>query len=159
MTALFHGTEICEVSADGTASLPAFITEALGADAAADLLVSKHDDDSCLVGYARPHLGTLAERNEQRRLSAEARGEDAAAHYRRMRRTFGLVDRMPRETDTIRIPEAMRHLGRIGTLALFVGTGDRFEIWNPDLAMECDDASFRDLAAFRMQSHASKGVH
>lgn len=159
MTVLFHGTEICDVRADGTVPLPAFLTEALGGETATELLVSRHDADACLVGYDRAHLNTVAQCNEQRRLSAEARGEDASTHYRRMRRSFGLVERMPRGADTILIPAAMRHLGKIGAVALFVGAGDRFEIWNPDLAMQSDDAPFRDLAAFRMQSRASRGVH
>jgi DNA-binding transcriptional regulator/RsmH inhibitor MraZ len=78
-----------------------------------------------------------------------------------MRRTFGLADRLPHGDNVIRIPAAMRHLGRIDRLALFVGAGDSFEIWNPDLALQNDDAMFRELAAFRLRSrrdHHTKGV-
>jgi DNA-binding transcriptional regulator/RsmH inhibitor MraZ len=68
---------------------------------------------------------------------------------------------MPCSGATIQIPAAMRQLGRIDRLALFVGTGDSFEIWNPDLAIENEDEQFRDLAAFRMKARGDDalGVH
>ena len=155
MTTLFHGSAICEVGQDGTVQVPAFLAEALAGDTS-DLLLSKHAVDGCLVGYGRDHLDTLSTRSEARRLADEARGEDARNHYRRMRRTFGIVEKMTRTGATITIPAAMRHLGKIGTLALFVGAGDSFEIWNPDLAIESDDEQFRDLAAFRLSSRGSQ---
>lgn len=159
---MFLGSALCEVDQEGNVTIPAFLAEALGAGAS-ELLVAKHDD-GCLVGYGRERLATLSARAEARRLADEARGEDARSHYARMRRTFGVVDRMPRAGATIRIPAAMRRLGRIGGLALFVGAGDSFEIWNPDLAIENADEQFRDLAAFQLEARGAdkdniKGVH
>jgi MraZ protein len=151
MTRLFHGSAICDVDAEGNVSIPEFLADALAVDAA-DLVVAKHDADACLVGYGRERLDMLRDRAERRRQAEEDRGEDARNHYHRMRRTFGLADRMPHDSSIIRIPAAMRHLGRIDRLALFVGAGDSFEIWNPDLALQNDDAMFRELAAFRLRS-------
>lgn len=131
--------------------MPGFLSDALAGESA-ELLVSKHAADGCLVGYGHEHLEQLSARAEVRRLADESRGEDARNHYRRMRRTFGIVEKMTRTGATITIPAAMRHLGKIGTLALFVGAGDSFEIWNPDVAIESDDEQFRDLAAFRLNS-------
>jgi DNA-binding transcriptional regulator/RsmH inhibitor MraZ len=157
MTSLFHGSALCEVDPDGNVAIPAFLAEAIG-DAAAELLVSKHAD-GCLVGYDRAHLAELGARAEARRLADEARGEDARTHYRRMRRTFGVVEKMPRSGARLRIPPAMRHLGRIDRLALFVGAGDSFEIWNPSLALESEDEAFRDLTAYRLgEGNTSLGV-
>lgn len=155
----FQGSELVDVDAEGNASIPGFVAEALPGDAA--MIVAKHEIDDCLIGYGPDRLTTLAERSERRRLADEARGAEARSHYHRMRRTFGLTDRMQRRDATIRIPAAMRHLGRIDQLALFVGTGDSFEIWNPELAMASDDPQFRDLAAFQLGSRNKKtpGVH
>ncbi|MES2443508.1 MAG: hypothetical protein V4574_11825 [Pseudomonadota bacterium] len=159
---MFHGSAICEVDQDGEVQLPAFLAEALAGNPS-DLLLSKHAVDGCLVGYGRDFLDTLSTRSEARRLAGEARGEDAGAHYRRMRRTFGVVEKMPRTGSRMTIPAAMRHLGKIGGLALFVGAGDSFEIWNPDLAIENEDEQFRDLAAFQLKarggSNTALGVH
>lgn len=156
MTGLFHGSALCDVDAEGNVSIPDFLVEALGGEAA-ELLVSKHDADGCLVGYGRDHLAELQTRTERRRLAEEMCGEDARNHYRRMRRTFGIVERMERSGARIRIPAAMRHLGKIDRLALFVGTGESFEIWNPSIAIENDDEQFRDLAAFRLKAGSERG--
>lgn len=158
---LFHGSAICDVDAEGNVTVPEFLAETLPADAA-ELVVAKHDADACLVGYGRERLGELRALAERRRQAEEDRGEDERGHHRRMRRTFALSERMPRRDNRFRIPEAMRHLGRIEQLALFVGAGDSFEIWNPELALESDDAMFRELAAFRLRmrrdNHKTKGV-
>ena len=151
MTSLFHGSALCDVDPDGNVAIPDFVAEAIDAGTA-ELLLAKHDIDGCLIGYGREHLSDLHALAERRRLADEARGQDAREHHRRMRRTFGVVERMPRAGTALRIPAAMRHLGKIGALALFVGAGDSFEIWNPDLAIQHEDQQFRDLATFRIQA-------
>jgi len=161
MTSLFHGSAICDVDSEGNVTVPEFLADAISAETA-DLVVAKHDQDACLVGYGRERLNELHARTERRRQAEEDRGEDARAHYHRVRRTFGLADRMPHSDNQIRIPAAMRHLGKIDGCALFVGAGDSFEIWNPDLALQSDDAMFRELAAFRLRArrdtNTNKGV-
>ncbi|MES2986406.1 MAG: hypothetical protein V4808_00735 [Pseudomonadota bacterium] len=158
MSIVFLGSELCEVGADGSIVIPAFLNEAIAGDSA-EILVAKHESDVCLIGYNRDHLIRLAERNERRRLDGEARGEDARAHYHRMRRSFALTDRMPHDASRLTLSAAMRHLGKIGSHALFVGTGDSFEIWNPEIAIQSDDQQFRDLAAFRLEALGAEGVH
>ncbi|WP_404338713.1 hypothetical protein AB2M62_06695 [Sphingomonas sp. MMS12-HWE2-04] len=160
MTSFFHGSALVDVDAEGNAAIPGFVAEAL-ADQASELIVARHEIDDCLVGYGPARLAVLAERSERRRLADEERGAEVRSHYHRMRRTFGMADRLPRSAATIRISAAMRHLGKIDGLALFVGTGDSFEIWNPELAMASEDPQFRDLAAFQLSSHnnTSLGVH
>lgn len=162
MSNMFLGSALCEVGEDGSVTIPGFLSEALPGETA-ELLVSKHAAEGCLVGYGHDHLTQLSARAEARRIADESRGEDARNHYRRMRRTFGIVEKMPRTGATMTIPAAMRHMGKIGALALFVGAGDSFEIWNPDLAIESDDEQFRELAAFRLNSrsaqHDASGGH
>ena len=158
MSSFFLGSEICEVEVDGSIAIPAFLEEAIAGETS-EILVAKHESDACLIGYDRAHLTRLAERNERRRIHGEARGADVRAHYQRMRRSFALTDRMPRDASRITLSAAMRHLGRIGRHALFVGTGDSFEIWNPELAMQSGDEQFRDLATYRMGALGAEGVH
>ncbi|WP_448664169.1 hypothetical protein ACG3SL_05695 [Sphingomonas sp. CJ20] len=162
MSALFHGSALCDVEPDGTVPIPGFVRDAL-APGTTELLVGKHQSDDCLVGYDRRQLRRIAHRTERRRRADEARGDDERGHFRRSRRAFGLVDRMPRGETTLRIPAAMRHLGHIGNQALFVGTGERFEIWAPDRALASDDEQFRALAAYRVETRetpdSKQGVH
>ena len=49
----------------------------------------------------------------------------------------------------------MRRKGQIEDLALFVGVGGTFEIWNPRLALDSGDEDLRDLAAYRLEE---KGI-
>jgi len=45
----------------------------------------------------------------------------------------------------------MRRKGRIEDLALFVGVGGTFEIWNPHVALEHGDEDLRELAAYKLE--------
>jgi MraZ protein len=156
MDALFHGSALCEVDAEGNVRVPEFLSHALPAEPDA-LVVAKHAADRCLVAYGRGHLRKLRARAERRRRIEEERGEDGGAHDRRMRRTFGLSDRLSCDAQRFHLSDAMRHLGRIDRLALFVGTGDSFEIWNPQLALENDDEQLRALAEFRLRTAPRPG--
>lgn len=161
MRTLYHGSELCEVDADGDVAIPSFLQEAFFPETNPEILVARHQTDHCLVGYGSGYLSVLAERAEHRRLAEEERGEEAQNHYRRMRSTFGVSERVTLKGGRLRLPPTMRHLGRIGELALFIGAGDSFEIWNPELALESDDEHFRALAEFRLRMRdrkTSKGV-
>jgi MraZ protein len=45
----------------------------------------------------------------------------------------------------------MRRKGQIEELALFVGVGGTFEIWNPYVALKSGDGDLKDLAAYRLE--------
>ena len=49
----------------------------------------------------------------------------------------------------------MRKRGQIEDLALFVGTGGTFEIWNPQLALQSEDDGLRELAAELLEERGS----
>ena len=76
-----------------------------------------------------------------------------------MRGTFGLVARMEHCGRRLRIPPAMRALGRIEGSALLLGAGDTIEIWNPVLALASEDELLRDLTAFQLEARETTGVH
>ena len=68
----------------------------------------------------------------------------------------GVIERRTYDTSgRIILPPMMRRKGRIEELALFVGVGGTFEIWNPHLALESGDDDLRDLAAYRLEE---KGI-
>ncbi len=115
MASLYLGCTFCEVDREGNLLLADGTAAALGLPAADEsLFLSAHGRDRCLVGYARAHL-------------QEMPGA--------MQRLLGIVEVAPRAGRGIPIPRAMRHLGGIESVALVVGGGDRFEIWNPGIAM------------------------
>jgi DNA-binding transcriptional regulator/RsmH inhibitor MraZ len=152
MASLYCGFALCEVDEDGLVHLPSFLSEALAGEASeTELLLAKHEIDDCLVGYDNGHLQQLHARSDAYREADVSAGRDLQAHHRRSRHWFGLVERAPRASGAIRIPPVMRHLGHIGASALFVGTGERFEIWDPARALASEDGTLRELAAWRFK--------
>ena len=57
----------------------------------------------------------------------------------------------------ILMPPMMKMKGRIGDLALFLGTGETFQIWNPKLFLAEDriPEDMKDIARFRL---AERGI-
>lgn len=151
MGSLYLGCALCEVDADGNILLADPTARALGLPAQDEpLFLSTHERDQCLVGYARSHLQEIRTRTERWRLADEDAGRDARIHHERMRRLFGIVEVAPRSERGLLLPAVMRHLGKIESVALVVGAGDRFEIWNPHLAVAHSDGSFRELADWQV---------
>lgn len=125
MGSQFRGCALCEVDADGNLLVSESTAQALGLPATDEpLVLSVHERDQCLVGYARTNLQEIRTRS----------GVDAQASDAGMRRILGIVEMEPRNARGLTLPTAMRQHGRIESVALVVGAGDRFEIWNPQLA-------------------------
>ena len=150
---LFNGSALTAVDAKGRLSVPAFIRGVIErrSDARA-VVIGPHEVDRCLTGYDRGYARILHSENERRRLNEEAAGGSTDTHFARARRTFGLTEDVPYDTSgRIILPPMMRRKGEIEDLALFVGVGGTFEIWNPQIALKSDDAELRELAAYRLE--------
>lgn len=150
---LFNGSALAAVDAKGRLSVPAFIRAVVErrSDAKA-VVIGAHEAASCLIAYDRGYARNLHLEIERRRLIEEAAGADSLAHYARSRRTFGITEDVPYDgSGRIILPLMMRRKGRIEDLALFVGVGGTFEIWNPQLALESGDEDLRELAAYRLE--------
>lgn len=152
---LFNGSALNAVDAKGRLSVPAFIRSVIERRSDARVIIlGTHEVDTCLSGYDRNYARILYAENERRRLAEEA--GDPQAHFARARRTFGVTEEAPYDTSgRIILPAMMRSRGRIEDLALFVGVGGTFEIWNPKLALESGDADLRELARYRLEE---KGI-
>jgi MraZ protein len=145
MSSLYLGCALCEVDANGNILLPEPTAKALGLPPQDEpLFLSTHERDQCLVGYARSHLQEIRTRTERWQLDDEDTG--ASIRQERIRRLFGIVEVAPLREGGLLLPTAMRHHGRIESVALVVGAGDRFEIWNPQLALAQNDSRARALA-------------
>jgi MraZ protein len=154
---LFNGSALNAVDAKGRLSVPAFIRNVVErrSDAKA-ILVGVHEVDPCLTAYDRGYARMLHAENERRRLVEEAQGGTPESHFARARRTFGIVEDVPYDSSgRIILPPMLRRKGRIEDLALFVGVGGTFEIWNPHAALESGDENLRELAAYRLEERGA----
>lgn len=148
---LFTGSALNAVDAKGRLSVPASIRSVIErrSDAKA-IIIGAHEIDPCLTAFDRNYARNLYSDNERRRLAEE--GADPQAHFTRARRTFGVTEEVPYDSSgRIILPPMMRRKGRIEDLALFVGVGGTFEIWNPQLALKSGDSELRELAAYRLE--------
>jgi len=150
--ALFSGNALRAVDADGVTMLPDFVLRALaGRGIDPTLLFAGHECDPCISGYDEAYQSELHAEIRRRQLRDEAHGVAPADHHRRARRTFGSIERARYDAGgRVTLPPRMRRKGRIGDRALFIGTGDNFEVWNPDLAREAADEDVRELAEFAL---------
>jgi DNA-binding transcriptional regulator/RsmH inhibitor MraZ len=149
---LFSGSAMGAVGADGAVPLPRFILRVLDGAAAGTgrIIVGAHEDDPCLTAWEMGHTAVLQAEVERRRLRDETLGAPRCEHHARTRRLFGFAEDAPVERGRLMLPLMLRSKGRIGALALFVGTGSAFEIWSPELATQADDPALREIAAFRL---------
>ena len=152
---LFNGSALNAVDAKGRVSVPAFIRSVVERRSEAKaIIIGAHEVDPCLTAYDLNYARNLYNENERRRLAEET--ADPRAHFSRARRTFGAIEEVSYDgSGRIILPPMMRRKGRIEDLALFVGVGGTFEIWNPQLALASGDADLRELAAFRLEE---KGI-
>lgn len=148
---LFNGSALNAVDAKGRLSVPAFIRQVVERRSGANaIILGVHEVDPCLRAYDRNYNTILYRDNERRRLDEE--GANPTAHHSRARRTFGVTEEVTYDsTGRIVLPPMMRKRGQIDDLALFVGVGGTFEIWNPHLALQSEDPDLSALAAYRLE--------
>ncbi|MGF1549766.1 MAG: division/cell wall cluster transcriptional repressor MraZ [Sphingomonadaceae bacterium] len=145
------------VDAKGRVSVPAMLRGVIERRSEARaVVIGAHELDRCLTAYDRGYARYLHAENERKRLAEEAAGE-SGGHHARARRTFGIVEEVPYDASgRIVLPPMMRRKAGIEDLALFVGTGGTFEIWNPRIAIESGDDDLKELAAYRLEEKGAR---
>jgi MraZ protein len=152
---LFQGSALNAVDAKGRVSVPAFLRQVIErrGDARA-IVLAKHDAFPCLSAYD-PAYAALKHAKIERLL--EKQETDPAAELEHARRTmmaFGATEEVPYDSSgRIIVPPMMRRKGQLDDLALFVGVGETFQIWNPKLFLADRNVpeDMKDIARFRIE--------
>jgi MraZ protein len=146
---LFSGSGLEAVDARGRVHLPRFVRETLARRSDShSAMLGVHETDDCLTGFDPGYAQVVHAELERRRLRDEAAGI-ADAHHGRIRRAFGLTEeRQIDDNGRIALPDLIRRRGRIEGLALFVGTGGAFEVWDPERARAEGGEELRALADY-----------
>jgi MraZ protein len=156
---LFQGSALNAVDAKGRVSIPAFlrgVVERRGD--ARTIVLAKHEDFPALSAYD-PAYAALKHSKLERLLEKEEINPDAALEYQqRNLMAFAATEEIPYDSSgRILFPPMMRLKGQIGDLALFLGAGETFQIWNPDLLLK--DAripeDLKDIARFRLEERGT----
>ena len=152
---LFQGSALNAVDAKSRVSVPAFLRSVIERRGdARNIVLAKHDAFTALAAYD-PAYAALKHAKLERLL--EKQETDPAAelyHARRTMMAFGATEEVPYDSSgRIVLPPMMRAKGKIEELALFIGVGETFQIWNPALFLKDDNVpeDMKDIARFRLE--------
>jgi MraZ protein len=156
---LFQGSALNAVDAKGRVSIPAFLRGVIERRGdARTIVLAKHESFACLSAYD-PAYAALKHAKLERLLEKEETGADAQLEYQqRNLMAFAATEEVPYDSSgRIVFPPMMRRKGQIGDLALFLGAGETFQIWNPELLLK--DAripdDLKDIARYRLEERGA----
>jgi MraZ protein len=143
----FTGKWLNTVDAKGRVSVPAPIRKIIAArlgeadaKAAKALMLARHERDQCMRGFDKSYLA-IAHRDMRNKLEQDvAAGRPTDGRFAHAGTLFGSTEEIVIDgSGRIILPPGLRRRVEISDSALFVGTGETFEIWSPELALKSTD--------------------
>lgn len=152
---LFQGSALNAVDAKGRVSVPAFLRTVIERRGdARTIVLAKHSHFACLDAYD-PAYAALKHAKLERLLEKEETDPEAQLVYQtRNLMAFAASEEVPYDSSgRIVLPPMMRRKGGIADLALFLGTGETFQIWNPTTFLEDPriPEDMKDIARYRLE--------
>ncbi len=156
---LFQGSALNAVDAKGRVSIPAFLRGVIERRGdARTIVLAKHETFACLSAYD-PAYAALKHAKLERLLEKEETDPAAQlAHQQRNLMAFAATEEVPYDSSgRVLFPPMMRRKGGIGDLALFLGTGETFQIWNPQALLDDPNIpdDLKDIALFRLDERGA----
>ena len=152
---LFQGSALNAVDAKGRVSVPAFLRSVIERRGdAKSIVLAKHQSFPCLSAYD-PAYAALMHAKLERLLEKEETNAKAQLEYQqRNLMAFAATEEVPYDSSgRIVLPPMMRGKGSIEEVALFLGAGETFQIWNPALLLKDDriPEDMKDIARYRLE--------
>jgi len=117
-------------------------------------VLAKHESFPALSAYD-PAYAALKHAKLERLLEKEETNAQAQLEYQqRNLMAFAATEEVPYDSSgRVLLPPMMRSKGRIEDLALFLGAGETFQVWNPHLFLAAADIpeDMKDIARFRLE--------
>ena len=157
---LFQGSALNAVDAKGRVSVPSFLRSVIERRGdSRTIVLAKHDTFACLSAYD-PAYAALKHAKLERLLEKEETSPEAELEYQqRNLMAFAATEEVPYDpSGRIVLPPMMRRKGELLELALFLGTGETFQIWNPKLLLKDPriPEDLKDIARFRLEEKGLK---
>ncbi len=152
---LFQGSALNAVDAKGRVSVPAFLRAVIERRGdARTIVLAKHESFPALSAYD-PAYAALKHGKLERLFEKQESDPDAALDYQqRNLMAFAATEEVPYDSSgRVLLPPMMRRKGEIEDLALFLGAGETFQIWNPKLFLKDPRVpeDMKDIARFRLE--------
>jgi MraZ protein len=152
---LFQGSALNAVDAKGRVSVPAFLRSVIERRGdSRSIVLAKHESFPCLSAYDPAYAALKHSKLERLFEKQEADPQAALDYQQRNLMAFAATEEVPYDSSgRIVMPPMMRRKGQVGDLALFLGTGETFQIWNPALFLQDDriPADMKDIARYRLE--------
>ena len=157
---LFQGSALNAVDAKGRVSVPSFLRSVIERRGdSRTIVLAKHEGFPCLSAYD-PAYAALKHAKLERLLEKEETNADAQLEYQqRNLMAFAATEEVPYDpSGRIVLPPMMRRKGEIQDLALFLGAGETFQVWNPKLFLKDPRVpeDMKDIARFRLEEKGLK---
>ena len=152
---LFQGSALNAVDAKGRVSVPSFLRSVIERRGdSRTIVLAKHDAFPCLSAYD-PAYAALKHSKLERLFEKEEGNAAAALDYQqRNLMAFAATEEVPYDSSgRIVLPPMMRRKGGIEDLALYLGTGETFQIWNPRLLLKDKNIpeDLKDIVRYRLE--------
>ncbi len=152
---LFQGSALNAVDAKGRVSVPAFLRAVIERRGdARNIVLAKHEAFPALSAYD-PAYAALKHSKLERLFEKQESDPQAALDYQqRNLMAFAASEEVPYDSSgRVLLPPMMRSKGEIEDLALFLGAGETFQIWNPKLFLKDPRVpeDLKDIARFRLE--------
>lgn len=136
----YAGHCIVPVKGNGLVRLPGFVRRNVNSDGPS-IFLGLHATQNCLVGSSVQWWQqlTLACDSHQFEAAGATPRRDIPPPPAPSRRLFGFCEEFWRPNEFVKLPSWARAVAGIANAALFVGTGETFEIWSLEDAMRSDD--------------------
>lgn len=152
---LFQGSALNAVDAKGRVSVPAFLRSVIERRGETRTIVlAGHEVFPCLSAYDPAFAALKYAKLERLAEKEETEETSELAYARRALMAFGATEEVPYDSSgRVLIPPMMRRRGQIEDLALFIGAGETFQLWNPRLFLADSNVpeAMKDIARFRLE--------
>ncbi|HET9355674.1 MAG TPA: division/cell wall cluster transcriptional repressor MraZ [Sphingomicrobium sp.] len=152
---LFQGSALNAVDAKGRVSVPAFLRSVIERRGnARTIVLASHEVFPCLSAYDPAFAALKYAKLERLAEKEETQASSELDSARRALLAFGATEEVPYDSSgRILLPPMMRRKGAIEDLALFIGAGETFQLWNPRAFLEDKNVpeDLKDIARFRLE--------
>ena len=152
---LFQGSALNAVDAKGRVSVPAFLRQVIERRGdARTIVLAKHDHFQALSAYDPAYAALKHSKLERLLEKQETHPTSELEHARRTMMAFGATEEVPYDSSgRVILPPMMRRKSGIEDLALFIGVGETFQLWNPALFLADKNIpeDMKDIARFRLE--------
>jgi MraZ protein len=137
----FTGKWLNTVDAKGRVSVPASLRKVVTArmPESKALILARHERDQCISGFDKGYMAIVHRDMRAKQQADVEAGRANDSRFTLSGSLFGSMEEIAIDgSGRIILPPGLRRRAGITDSAMFVGTGETFEIWSPEIALSSE---------------------